>query len=261
MRSPWEVYDRLLQEVPSGLAVTDCLIGIGWSLVTSAASGIAMTHRDQGGGSRLSFPLAGLPVRGLAEHIKSWNVFDASVGMAALNSCLNSQERLEVLLGMQLDAREPATVFDALYEEVKGKRVAVVGHFPDLEPLADACRLSILERNPQSGDYPDPACEYILAEQDYVFITGTSLTNKTLPRLLELSRDAFTVLVGPSVPLSPLWFEYGVDLLAGTVVVDPAGVRRVVQEAGHREIFDHGARMVHLRHDEIVAAASQRRTR
>lgn len=257
MRSPWEAYDRLLEGIPAGLVVTDCQIGVGWCLVTSAAAGLAMTHRDHSGGSRLSYPLVGRPVRELVEHIKSWNVFDASVGMAAMNSVLNSRERLEGLLGMPLEARGSATVFEALYGEVKGKRVAVVGHFPDLEPLADACRLSILERAPGPGDYPDPACEYILPEQDYVFITGTALTNKTLPRLLELSRHAFTILVGPSVPLSPIWFDYGVDVLAGTVVVDAAGVVRVVREAGHREIFDHGARMVHLRRDELPAQPSQ----
>ena len=33
-------------------------------------------------------------------------------------------------------------------------------------------------------DFLDSACEYILPEQDFVFITGMTLTNKTLPRLL-----------------------------------------------------------------------------
>ena len=52
------------------------------------------------------------------------------------------------------------------------------------ELIAPLCRLSILERDPVLGDYPDSACEYILPEQDYVFITGMTLVNKTLPHLL-----------------------------------------------------------------------------
>ena len=93
---------------------------------------------------------------------------------------------------------------------------------------------------------PDPAAEYILAEQDCVCITGTAVTNKTLPRLLELSRSAYVALVGPSVPLSPVWSDHGVDLLAGAVVTDAADVRRCVQEGAHRRVFREGLTTVSL---------------
>ena len=63
------------------------------------------------------------------------------------------------------------------------------------------------ERRPLGGDLPDQAGEYLLGRQDCVCITGSAVANKTLPRLLELSRSAYVVLVGPSVPLAPLWFE------------------------------------------------------
>jgi uncharacterized protein (DUF4213/DUF364 family) len=67
----------------------------------------------------------------------------------------------------------------------KGKKVAVVGHFSLVEKqLGCKCSLSILEREPEGTDFLDSACEYILPEQDFVFITGMTLTNKTLPRLL-----------------------------------------------------------------------------
>ena len=58
-----------------------------------------------------------------------------------------------------------------------------------------------------------------------------------MPRLLELSRHAYVALVGPSVPLSPLWFDYGVDVLAGSVVTDADSVRVAVAEGGHRGVF------------------------
>ena len=59
----------------------------------------------------------------------------------------------------------------------------------------------------QPGDYPDSACEYVLPTCDYVFISGSAFVNKTMPRLLELSRDA------TSTPAAPLLLEYGVDHL------------------------------------------------
>ena len=83
-----------------------------------------------------------------------------------------------------------------MLEEMEGKKVAVIGHFPGMEVGRRACGLTVLERNPQEGDLPDFAAEYVLPEQDYVFITGTALTNKTMPRLLELSEHATVGLVG-----------------------------------------------------------------
>jgi hypothetical protein len=108
------------------------------------------------------------------------------------------------------------------------------------------CRLSILERNPLEGDYPDPACEYILEDQDFLFITGVTLINKTLPRLMELGRNARMVLVGPSVPLTQLWFNKGIASLAGTSVIDADRVWRHVAQGGDRSIFKQGAHMVKL---------------
>jgi uncharacterized protein (DUF4213/DUF364 family) len=124
--------------------------------------------------------------------------------------------------------------------------VAVIGHFRGLEKIASVCDLAILERRPQPGDYPDPACEDILPRSDFVFITGVTLINKTLPRLLALSRNAFVCLVGPTVPLDPRLLEMGVSLLGGLVVDAPDAVFPVVQEGGQRHIFASGTRMLQI---------------
>ena len=98
----------------------------------------------------------------------------------------------------------------------------------------------MLERNCTDDlDTPDPACEYIIPEQDYLFMTGVTFTNKTMTRLLELARmgnKPHTVLVGPSVVPSPVFFDLGVECLAGSVVVDPEGVRALV-ERGSGQLF------------------------
>jgi hypothetical protein len=187
-----------------------------------------------------------MPVKELAAQMASWDDLDSCLGVAALNSVLNTQTHLDALRRECEVEASDTNSFHYLRQRVAGKNVAVVGHFPGLEFLADECKLSILERTPSAGDYPDPACEYLLPEQDFVFITGVTLANKTLPRLLELSKGAFVVLVGPSVPLSPIFFSHGVDLLASTVVLDEARLRRVVEEAGAVEIFENGAQMVQV---------------
>jgi uncharacterized protein (DUF4213/DUF364 family) len=128
-------------------------------------------------------------------------------------------------------------------DQMKGKRVAVIGHFQGLERFAEICDLSILERRPQAGDLPDSACEYILQHRDIVFITAAALINKTMPRLLALSQGAQIVIAGPSTPLHPLMFEYGIHVLGGFVVEDENSVWRTVAEGGQKEIFSAGSRM------------------
>lgn len=135
--------------------------------------------------------------------------------------------------------------FTVYRNQVAGKKVAVIGHFYRLEQiLGGICQLSILEKRPVSGDYPDSACEFLLPLQDYVFATGVTLTNKTLPRLLELSRHTGLILAGPSVPLAPSLFRWGVRDLQGFVVTDPDLCRAIVNgENQSAFIFDTGKRV------------------
>jgi uncharacterized protein (DUF4213/DUF364 family) len=79
-----------------------------------------------------------------------------------------------------------------------------------------------------------------------------------MPRLLQLSRNASVFLVGPSTPFAPLLFEYGIDTLAGTVVLDPEAVWRAVQEGAARAVFDRGAQMVKLSHLDWAEAKGER---
>lgn len=253
----WQIYDELISAVPPGLTVKECIIGIHWTLIVSAATGMAHTPFESGhglrGGSAISGigkTIAGMPVRSLAEYVKSWNPYEASLGLAAINSVFNSPDQIEKLTGKPIAEQPQVSAFVHFAEKVRNRKVAVVGHFPDLDELAKICEFTILERNPGEGDLPDPACEYVIPEQDYVFITATSILNKTLPRLLELSRNAFTFLVGPSTPMAPLLFNYGIEVLAGTTVVDQESVRRSVQEGAARTVFDYGARMVKVHKQE-----------
>ena len=60
-----------------------------------------------------------------------------------------------------------------------------------------------------------------MPEADFAFLTGVTIINKTAPRLLELAKRAHTVMVGPSVVMSAHLFDWGVEMMAGSVVADP----------------------------------------
>lgn len=242
----WAIYDHLISLIPDDLVVEEVLIGIHWTLVRSAGVGIAMTSS---GGPR-SIPGAGgfkgYRLKDLAVLVKSWHPHEAALGLAAINAYMNAPATIEKQWKVGPETQPNQSVFLYMKPQLVGKKVTVVGHFPDLDELAPVCNLSILERSPMESDFPDPACEYILEDQDYLFITGVTIINKTLPRLIELGHHARIVMVGPSVPLSPSWFDRGISSLAGTTVTDAVRVWRHVAEGGDRSIFKHGAHMFKL---------------
>jgi len=244
MTNPWKLYDDLIAAVPEDSQVSACLAGLSWFLVRSQGVGAAMRPREGSETVPRAGNLAGMKTRELAAGIKSWNLYEAAMGLAAINSALNAPDTVRRNCGLLLDESRDLDVFACLLEELHGKRVAVIGHFFNLERVAAVCDLSILERRPEPGDLPDPACEYILPLQDVVIMTATTLINKTMPRLLELSRQARVVVAGPSTPLTPVLLEHGIEMLGGLIVEDEDRVWKTVGEGGRRELFESGSLMV-----------------
>ena len=247
MNKAWDLYNALIESIPAGPVVEDCIIGLNWTYVRAGEyAGIAMTFQGSSASGLTDGPMIGKSLRDVAAGVKSWDMLRASVGMAAVNAWYNSPEKMAAL-GLAQTAENAGageSIFNEPLESLLGKKVAVIGHFPYIEKqLGGKCELSILEREPEGDDYLDSACEYLLPEQDFVFITGMTLTNKTLPRLLTLTERAKTILVGPSSPITPLLFGFGVDSIAGFYVTDRELTRALAAQAAHREIFRGGRRV------------------
>lgn len=214
----WNFYDKFIEQVPENITVEHVHQGPVWTLVQTKDSsgkkkcGIAVTINETCSSLPAYSNFVGKPLKEIAALCKDWNFLTASVGTAALNSWLNTRHFNGAITG---------NTFDDYAKYAEGKKVAIIGHFRMLEKsLLDISQVSILERLPEPGDYPDSACEYILPKQDLVFITGSAFTNKTLPRLLELSKNARTVIVGPSTPMSDILFDYHVDEISGLITGD-----------------------------------------
>lgn len=247
----WELYDKLIEGIPEDIYVSDCVLGIQWSYVEaelngeSIGQGMSMSMRGDIKSYKLAGKVNNMSLRELASYAKSWNLKEACLGVAAMNAYYNNKERIKHL-NPACSHGKGELAFAAYCDEFKGKNVTVIGHFPDLDNYKDMCNLTILERNPSPGDLIDSACEYILPSQDYVFITGTTITNKTLPRLLELSKNAKVILVGPSVVMSPIMFDYGVDVLAGSVISDKESAKKAISQGATMEIFRNGLDTVRI---------------
>lgn len=219
----WKFYDKIIDEIPDDLdAVIDFVhVGEVWTIVGAGEYvGMAVTVNEQdfdlfefSGIANHDF--LGMPLKDAACYCESWNFLEASIGTAALNAYLNSYHHLtdpKLFRGMS-QKPNASNGFNDYKSLAAGKKVAVVGHFTKLEEYLTDSELYVLERKPQPGDFPDSACEYILPECDYAFITGSAFINKTLPRLLDIANNP--IVLGPSTPMSRELFEKGAIELNG----------------------------------------------
>lgn len=241
----WELYERLIEPVPDEILVDEIIVGSGCTMVKAGGNAGTAATQNLESRPRLVQELEwerGLTWKQAASLIRSWNFLEAGIGAAAINAYYNRQDRIdEAAKEKRLEILDSRDAFAALADGLKGKKAATIGHFHYADQyLAKAGELYILEREPRPGDYPDSACEYLLPDMDCVFITGFTLVNKTLPRLLQLAKKARVVLVGPSVPLAPSLFEFGVDELAGTLITDGKKTEQLIRLGGHKAVVRSG---------------------
>jgi uncharacterized protein (DUF4213/DUF364 family) len=225
-----------------GEPVQNVIAGQIWSLVqTEHATGLSMSLRpSEKDGHSTSFHLTGKPLIELAELSLSWERREAAIGMAAICAACNITSRFE--------GADEANGKDLLLRKAAGKKVGLVGHFPWTDEIrAVASSLTVFEQHPQEGDLPEQAEEYLLPHQDVIAITGSALSNKSMPRLLELASGAWVMLIGPSTPLSVLLFDYGVDALSGCIARDPEELAEIVREGGGVREFRSVVRFVTLK--------------
>ena len=236
----------LLRDLPTG-EIVDVCIGLHWTAVVADVEGVrrcGLASTLRGGSYHLEEPaiidagnLMGMPATDLAANLKSEQPTRSSLGLAALNALLPRSPELWA------DQHAEETIL----EFGISKRVALIGHFPFVPRLREQiAHLDVLEFVPLDDDLPASAAPQIIPQADVVAITGMTLHNGTLEALLALcSPDAKVMLLGPSTPLSPVMFDYGIDLLAGAVVEKINPVLEAVRQGGNfRQVRRAGVRLV-----------------
>lgn len=232
-----DTIEALLAELKGDAPVRQVRVGAFWTAVVLDAAparcGLASTLRadshHEGPPVRHPGQLREHSGRALAAWLRSPQILEASIGMAALNALLDVDQEACV----ELNAAE------VIVQRGTGRRVAIVGHFPFVDQVRQAAEQCwVLELRPRPGDLPAADAVQVLPQADVVALTGTSLLNHTFDDLTALCRpEAFVVVLGASTPLSPVLFERGVDAISGTVVVDiPAVLSAVSEGATFRQI-------------------------
>ena len=174
---------------------------------------------------------------GLAALTNSGQPTLVSVGMATINALLPQQPELWVDLNAG----------DVISEHGADKSVVLIGHFPFVDRLrTQVGKLTVLELDPRQGDLPVSEADTVIPDAQVIAITGMTLLNHTFEGLLNLcAPEAFVILLGPSVPLSPVLFKRGVDILCGSVVTSIDAVLAAVRQgANFRQVHRAGVRLV-----------------
>ncbi|MFC1588371.1 Rossmann-like domain-containing protein [Planctomycetota bacterium] len=152
----------------------------------------------------------------LAEMIKSNKIIEAAIGLASINSSLDRSGLNDKLIDINAG--------QIVQEKGKDKNVSVIGHFPFVERLKrnQNCKnLWVFELAPKA-DYdlsPDLLPEYI-PQSDVVVITGTTIINQSFDDISKLFKDSFNIMLGPSTPLTPTLFDFGIDAICGAIVTN-----------------------------------------
>ena len=243
MIAPYEIYDLLQDYAGGSQALDELILGQVWTYCDAGAIGLAMSPDASTRTLPWSGELKGQRVSALTGWLREFDVWKSAVGMAVVNAGINA--RASAPDGIDLISEgysNNLAVFEHFRSDLADKHVVVIGRYPGLHEWAQKNQIdmAVLERQPGPQDYPDSACEYLLPDADWVFITASSLTNKTFPRLARLARGATTVLMGPTTPWLPEFYHFGIDYLAGVVIDESARVRTTLAEGGGVRLFEGG---------------------
>ena len=228
---------RLLEEIietlPGESRIEEVHICAFDIAVKSLDWGLSSSFRNSCCGSpaawvRRAGELIGMEARELARYALSERLLEASLGMAALNSLID-------VSGFNFQEINAARL---VLDHGRGKNVAVVGDFPFLRKLEPEVKnLWIISREPWEGQEGIKEARDLLARADVAAITGSSFINHTAEELLSYCPQAFTVMLGPSTPFSPVLFKYGVDAICGARVEDPElALKYICQGASFRQV-------------------------
>ena len=231
----------VLQDIISSLAidspVTEVTRGIYWTAVVSRRCGLASTMiydcEIEDGKSRQEWYLQ-MGAMQLAKGALSDNRFDASLGLAAINS----------LIDVETERCVDLNAGNYLARKGQGKNIAVIGHFPFVDDLKRVARnVWVIEKRMKPGDHPEEETAALLGQSDIVAISSTTLINHTLGDILEICPAASTrMLLGPTTPLTSMLFDHGIDVVSGSIVTDnDTALLHIRQGANFRQLKRTGS--------------------
>jgi uncharacterized protein (DUF4213/DUF364 family) len=232
-----EVLNHILSIIDHDAPVDDIIRGLYWTAVVSRFCGLSSTMlRDCAHDHDDTEPLilTGKAAAELAQLSLSSDIGKASLGLGAINS----------LIPVDLSRCTEVNAAHILMEKGKDRNVAIIGHFPFVDDLKGVTKnLWVIEKWQKPGDYPEEDALQYLPQSDVIAISSTTLINHTLEGLLPLCpKSSFTMLLGPTTPMTSVIFDHGIDMISGSLVIDQElALTCIKQGANFRQLKRSGA--------------------
>jgi hypothetical protein len=223
--------------------------GLYWTAVTSSFCGLASTMMREScpagqGEETIPDSFTEQSALQLARLALSTDIGKVSVGLAAINS----------LIEIDISRCTEINAADLLMREGRERNVSVIGHFPFTDELRTVTKnLWVIEKWQRPGDYPESDALEYLPRSDIVAISSTTLINGTLSGLLALCTErCVKMLLGPTTPMTEILFDYGIDIISGSKVINEMTALKYISE---------GANFRQLKRTGSINLLTMRRTR
>ncbi len=227
--SDMEILTSIIDNIKDDAPVEEVTRGIYWTAVMSRHCGLSSTMiRDcsaEEAGMAPERPYADMTALELSRYALMPDISRASVGLAAINSIIEPDYSRCV--------EKNASEF--LIDHGRNGNVSVIGHFPFTDDLRRVAKnLWVIEKWQRPGDCSEGDAKRYLPVSDVVAISSTTLINHTLEGLLGLCpEDSITMLLGPTTPFSEVLFQYGIDVISGSRVLDKNVALQSIREGAN----------------------------
>jgi uncharacterized protein (DUF4213/DUF364 family) len=222
-----KIYEKAIYSAKK-LEITDVRVGLGYTLVEledgkcgisysftkelNAQSCTALEYAGEMIGKKASY---------LLDKIFSYNLFDSALAIACANAILNNEK--------------DSIDYDIIESIDSETGVVMIGYFGPIVPIIEkrAKKFVICERNPRNGAYPDYAEYFELKKCDIAIISATTLINKTIDNILEMTKAEVVAILGPSCLMDREIFESSsVSHLCGSYITDIGMAKKIISQGG-----------------------------
>lgn len=222
-----KIYEKAIDRAKN-LTITDVRIGLGYTIVeldkklcglsytfTKELSNQTCTALEDAGN------LTGQRADYLIKKIFSYDLLDATLAIACSNAVLNNPE----ISGN----------YDILDSIDENSSVVMIGYFAPLVPMIEkkTKKFTICERDSRRSSYPDYAEYFELKKCDIAIVSATTLINKTIDNILDITEAKTVAILGPSCIMDREIFEdTRATHLCGSFVTDREKAKEIISQGG-----------------------------
>lgn len=227
-------YDRMIQAIAGPTdpkqVIEDIRIYTNWVLVKSSRWSLSTIFRgmpgfeDRPGMDSWMGEWLGKPAKESALRLlEDRDTLRRAVGMACLKSLLPVPE--DAFSGNAIP------MIEAVAKDVP---TCFIGYFKEAAEWREMGRpVQIVELFPRPGDIHWNDADEVLGSARIVLMSGLTVVNETLSAVIRRSPSAcIRIMMGPTVPPSPVLFDCGIDMLGVTLVSNMELMARYAELGG-----------------------------